>query len=632
MLAGAPSPLACLQGATLRPGAAVLPQSATTLPYQHNTAHVLPPAPIPVAGIPNIPGGPLPVLPNGLLSMQFQAAPGTATNVAPLACGGRALPESRDAVDKALQAAVPNAAPGLTPRVTAPRVSVPTQLQAGSGLAAAGRVPATLPPGAFKEASQADPTATQAAPLAESPAPLAEDGPMHTRMAPQTAAGAPASAPAEMIRHLTELLDERVVLKGQVRLCWEEVARSFEGTNERGMHQGAFQAMCWHIQRSIGVPLEAFGDLQDTYYRFDFNGSGFLDFNEVYRCVKRCMVEHRKSLGWEGTAPVPFKTPEEAGYAKVQVLASGGQGEAALVRNRQGEELVLKSYSKRSANAGGIRELIDEAENMQEVAKCPNIAKCHEIFQDHNFLFMVSSLNSGGDWVNLKGRAVAGGVDTGENWYRFLFSQAFNGLAHLHRNAIMHCDIKEPNLMIANTDLTRPHVVVIDLGLSQALLSDSSVPCGTPGYIPPETWRTGKWYPTGDMFSMGVVCAQMFTDRVPNAEVSTVGIFHENCSSLQEVMVATCTRQVPFHLMPGFPSMPFILCWLGPILEKHAGRRLRAPQVLQQPWFGHVDANLLVLPARQGERLQAPPQHLPPQVGARVVLPLAPQASSPSKT
>eukprot|EP00971_Amphidinium_carterae_P053962 1062501-Amphidinium_carterae.1 len=37
---------------------------------------------------------------------------------------------------------------------------------------------------------------------------------------------------------------------------------------------------------------------------------------------------------------------------------------------------------------------------------------------------------------------------------------------------------------------------------------------GTPGYIPPETWSTGKWFPRGDNFSMGVTMVQL-TDRMP---------------------------------------------------------------------------------------------------------------------
>lgn len=67
-------------------------------------------------------------------------------------------------------------------------------------------------------------------------------------------------------------------------------------------------------------------------------------------------------------------------------------------------------------------------------------------------------------------------------------------------------------------------MVLIDFGLSTAFTSNREGVCGTPGYIPPETWRrahsvdnpcaglksiwarTGVWYPRGDVFSLGIVC------------------------------------------------------------------------------------------------------------------------------
>ena len=51
--------------------------------------------------------------------------------------------------------------------------------------------------------------------------------------------------------------------------------------------------------------------------------------------------------------------------------------------------------------------------------------------------------------------------------------------------------------MLKTENYHNPQVVVIDLGLSRAATSDIEGVGGTPGYIPPETWHTGKWYPRG---------------------------------------------------------------------------------------------------------------------------------------
>merc|ERR1719329_227002 len=122
-----------------------------------------------------------------------------------------------------------------------------------------------------------------------------------------------------------------------------------------------------------------------------------------------------------------------------------------------------------------------------------------------------------------------------EEWYQHLFGQAFSGLAFMHQHALMHCDIKEANLMLKTADVHHPEVCIIDLGLSRALFVEGSGPCGTPGYIPPETWQTYKWFPRGDIFSMGVVCVQLLADKVPDDKRGRLGIFTEGCSSVEAV-------------------------------------------------------------------------------------------------
>merc|ERR1740139_1235233 len=103
-------------------------------------------------------------------------------------------------------------------------------------------------------------------------------------------------------------------------------------------------------------------------------------------------------------------------------------------------------------------------------------------------------MNYGGDWESIQKKAHENGVAQTEGWFRSLFFQAFNGLAHLHENAVIHCDIKEPNLMLKTEVLSDPKVVIIDLGLASATFGERTIK-GTPGYIPPETWKEHVWFP-----------------------------------------------------------------------------------------------------------------------------------------
>jgi len=151
----------------------------------------------------------------------------------------------------------------------------------------------------------------------------------------------------------------------------------------------------------------------------------------------------------------------------------------------------------------------------------------------------------------------------------------------------MHCDIKEPNIMLKTADYVKPEVVLIDFGVSKATTNASGVIGGTPGYMPPETVRTKKWFPRGDIFSMGVTIMQIMTDKIPPEGARTRytpgGIFVEGCLSMEEIMQATQTREPPWELLPR--EMPGLNRLLRELLKKEMRFRPTAPQVLDNSWF-----------------------------------------------
>lgn len=428
----------------------------------------------------------------------------------------------------------------------------------------------------------APPVQYAAAPVQYAAAPVQYGQPVQYAAAPVQYAVQPRVDPmlAQLHQRLTQFLQDPKTLKQVVKECWVAVV----GNDSAPLDMGGLQRLCQQVQARTGLPPQAFGALPDTFMRYDFNGNGSLDPTEGYRCVKSCMREFRKQTGGDPPANVPMKSPNEAGYEVIKVLAAGGQGEASLCRKiATGEELVLKSYNRDNENAGGIDELLDEADHMQAVSKCPNVAHCLDVFQDQRFFYMVSGANMGGDWSKIKVKAQQAGVQMTEDWYRNIFKQGLEGLAFMHSHAIMHCDLKEPNLMLKDSNYANPTVVIIDLGLSQAMNTDSAGPCGTPGYIPPETWQGGKWFPRGDVFSYGVVCCQILTDKIPDEKTGAAGIFSEGCMTMDDVIGATSTRPPPLHLLQ--VQNPACQQWIAACLQKAIQGRPRAPQVLQMPWF-----------------------------------------------
>lgn len=198
--------------------------------------------------------------------------------------------------------------------------------------------------------------------------------------------------------------------------------------------------------------------------------------------------------------------------------------------------------------------------------------------------YMVGEVYKGGDFETLRSKAERQGVGINEDWWRELFRQVIEGIAFMHEQATIHCDIKEPNLMVKTTDFFKPQAVIIDLGVtvSMAAPPDGS-PSGTPGYVPPETLETMLWFPKGDLFSMGVTMLQMVTNKVPCDSNPNGGIFQERCRNVEEVFLATRTRSAPMHLMPR--QYPQLTSLVTKLLQKQRRTRPTASQALKDPWF-----------------------------------------------
>jgi len=201
-------------------------------------------------------------------------------------------------------------------------------------------------------------------------------------------------------------------------------------------------------------------------------------------------------------------------------------------------------------------------------------------------------------------------------------------LAFLHGHGIVHCDVKEPNLMIKTGNYHKPEVVLIDFGVAQkAASADRTVIYGTPGYIAPEVWDVKTWCPKGDMFSLGVVFLQLLIDRVPSSS-SRCGVFVENTTNFREVRTATQTREIPFDSMPC--SHTHLREFVEQMLERDPSVRPSAADLLCDGWismldeFANVEVNSDILDVVLGRDRALTCQEL------MVLQPGSPHGNSPS--
>ena len=102
-----------------------------------------------------------------------------------------------------------------------------------------------------------------------------------------------------------------------------------------------------------------------------------------------------------------------------------------------------------------------------------------------------------------------------------LVDQAAAGLAVLHRQGVIHRDIKPQNLLLRSTDSSgadedRVKLLVADLGVAKAMIHASGLTqvVGTPAYMAPEQ-ATGEGVDArADVHALGAVAYQMLTGRL----------------------------------------------------------------------------------------------------------------------
>merc|ERR1712217_587166 len=108
-----------------------------------------------------------------------------------------------------------------------------------------------------------------------------------------------------------------------------------------------------------------------------------------------------------------------------------------------------------------------------------------------------------------------------------------------------------------------PRPVLVDTGIKKCFRSSGRVVPGTPGYIPPETWPAGVWYPRGDIYSLGVVFFQMLSEK-----------FVEPCDGR--------SSRIPMEYFPR--TSPEFADFVGQMTCALRQERPRAREALKHPW------------------------------------------------
>ena len=184
-----------------------------------------------------------------------------------------------------------------------------------------------------------------------------------------------------------------------------------------------------------------------------------------------------------------------------------------LALRLEGDELPTIDEANVAAFRYGMRCFFEEGRALAGLSH-PNVVRVLNFFRANETVYMVMRYERG---RTLQEHILARRGRMKEAFIRQIFSELLNGLREVHRNKLLHLDIKPANIYIRN-DRTP---VLLDFGAARQTLSQETRKLNamyTPGFAPPEQYRDrSQLGPWSDIYAIGASLFSCIAGAAPQA-------------------------------------------------------------------------------------------------------------------
>ncbi len=237
-----------------------------------------------------------------------------------------------------------------------------------------------------------------------------------------------------------------------------------------------------------------------------------------------------------------FDTNQSVGeYRVVDFLGAGGMGEVYRAMHQKiGRVAAVKVLTQATQSSGFVERFFNEA-RIQASLQHPNVATLYDFCEVQGQPCIIMEYVDG-QTISERISAYGAPLPLAETVY--VFERVCEAIEYIHRNGVIHRDIKSNNIKISSPG----QVKLLDFGIakgqtSQQLTQVGSV-IGTLQYLAPELIRGGTADARGDIWALGVLLYEMVTGRTP-FDAETIG---DLCDRIDRVEYAPAAR-----LNPGVP-------------------------------------------------------------------------------
>jgi NIMA (never in mitosis gene a)-related kinase len=195
-------------------------------------------------------------------------------------------------------------------------------------------------------------------------------------------------------------------------------------------------------------------------------------------------------------------------YEKIRIVGRGAYGTVYLCRRRVDNYLVIiKQIPVEEMTKEERQSALNEVTVLSRF-KHPNIIRYFESFVEDKALMIAMEYAQGGtifDYLQQRG-----GKLLDEDEILRLFVQILIALQHVHKENILHRDLKTQNILL---NKKRKVVKIVDFGISKILSSKSkaNTVIGSPCYISPELCEGKPYNQKSDIWALGCVLYELAT-------------------------------------------------------------------------------------------------------------------------
>ncbi|XP_069490538.1 serine/threonine-protein kinase 17A-like [Ambystoma mexicanum] len=271
-----------------------------------------------------------------------------------------------------------------------------------------------------------------------------------------------------------------------------------------------------------------------------------------------------------------------------------GRGKFAVVKKcvdkSTGKEYAAKFLRKRRKGEDCRLDIINEIAILEIAKFSPHVVDLREVYETGNEMILVLEYAAGGEIFH---QCVADHDEafTEKDVIR-LIKQILNGVSYLHKNNVVHLDLKPQNILLTNSN-PLGDIRIVDFGLSRQVDNMKEVReiLGTPEYVAPEILNYEPISTATDMWSIGVLTYVMLTGESPflggDKQETFLNISQLNIHYGPDVFEGITDLAVDF---------------IKSLLIKNPRKRAKAEQCLRHPWL--CSSTELANPLKEAEHEQ----------------------------